>query len=135
MKALRATQEPHDTGRPSRPRRDRRAGCAAAALVALALLVAGCGGSPSSGVANLGGATASKTTPAASGSGGHEAQPGSQAVAYSACMRAHGVKDFPDPTNGGLQIQVHPGSDLSPVSLRAPTGLPPSSRSVPLRRT
>ncbi|HEY2073351.1 MAG TPA: hypothetical protein VGG88_07240 [Gaiellaceae bacterium] len=32
----------------------------------------------------------------------------------SACMRAHGLKDFPDPSNGGLQIQVHPGSDLDP---------------------
>lgn len=32
----------------------------------------------------------------------------------SACMRAHGIKDFPDPSNGGLQIGVHPGSDLDP---------------------
>ena len=35
-------------------------------------------------------------------------------LAFSACMRAHGVKDFPDPSNGGLQIQDHPGSDLDP---------------------
>jgi hypothetical protein len=35
-------------------------------------------------------------------------------LAFSACMRAHGLKDFPDPSNGGLQIQVHPGSDLEP---------------------
>jgi hypothetical protein len=34
---------------------------------------------------------------------------------YSQCMRAHGVPDFPDPSpGGGLSIQVHPGSDLSP---------------------
>jgi hypothetical protein len=33
---------------------------------------------------------------------------------FSACMRAHGIKDFPDPSNGGLRIQVHPGSDLDP---------------------
>ena len=33
---------------------------------------------------------------------------------YSACMRANGVPDFPDPTGGGLSIQVHPGSDLNP---------------------
>jgi hypothetical protein len=42
------------------------------------------------------------------------AQEQKQMLALSACMRAHGVKDFPDPTNGGLQIRVHPGSDLDP---------------------
>jgi hypothetical protein len=42
------------------------------------------------------------------------AQRQQQTLAFSACMRAHGLKDFPDPSNGGLQIQVHPGSDLSP---------------------
>ena len=29
-------------------------------------------------------------------------------------MRANGIPDFPDPTGGGLSIQVHPGSDLNP---------------------
>jgi hypothetical protein len=33
-------------------------------------------------------------------------------LAFSSCMRAHGVKDFPDPSNGGLKIQSRPGSDL-----------------------
>jgi hypothetical protein len=42
------------------------------------------------------------------------AQHQKQMLAFSSCMRAHGVKDFPDPSNGGLQIQAHPGSDLSP---------------------
>ncbi len=42
------------------------------------------------------------------------AQQQKQLLAYSACMRAHGVKDFPDPSNGGLQIRVSPGSDLDP---------------------
>jgi hypothetical protein len=37
-----------------------------------------------------------------------------QMLAFSACMRAHGLKDFPDPSNGGLQLQSHPGSDLNP---------------------
>jgi len=37
-----------------------------------------------------------------------------QLLAFSGCMRAHGVKDFPDPSNGGLRISVHPGSDLDP---------------------
>jgi hypothetical protein len=35
-------------------------------------------------------------------------------LAFSACMRAHGLKDFPDPSNGGLRIHVQPGSDLDP---------------------
>lgn len=42
------------------------------------------------------------------------AQQQQQLLAFSACMRAHGIADFPDPSNGGLQIQVHPGSDLAP---------------------
>lgn len=35
-------------------------------------------------------------------------------LAFSQCMRAHGIKDFPDPSNGGLRITSHPGSDLTP---------------------
>jgi hypothetical protein len=42
------------------------------------------------------------------------AQRQKQMLAFSACMRAHGLKDFPDPSNGGLQIHAHPGSDLNP---------------------
>jgi hypothetical protein len=43
-----------------------------------------------------------------------QAQRQQQMLAFSKCMRDHGIKDFPDPSNGGLQIQVHPGSDLDP---------------------
>jgi hypothetical protein len=33
----------------------------------------------------------------------------------SHCMRAHGITDFPDPNSqGGIGIQVTPGSDLDP---------------------
>lgn len=42
------------------------------------------------------------------------AQQQQKLLAYSACMRAHGLNDFPDPSNGGLRISVHPGSDLQP---------------------
>jgi hypothetical protein len=42
------------------------------------------------------------------------AQRQQQLLQLSACMRAHGIKDFPDPSNGGLQVQVHRGSDLDP---------------------
>jgi hypothetical protein len=41
-----------------------------------------------------------------------------QLLAYSGCMRSHGVSDFPDPTTspgGGAAIQINggPGSDLN----------------------
>jgi hypothetical protein len=42
------------------------------------------------------------------------AQRQQQMLAFSSCMRAHGLKDFPDPSNGGLRIHDHPGSDLDP---------------------
>jgi hypothetical protein len=77
----------------------------AAALVAVALLAAGCGGS---------------NPPAPTGSGGGGAASVSYAkfLAYSRCMRSHGISDFPDPTTspgGGIAIQLNggPGSDLN----------------------
>jgi len=90
----------------------------AAALIALGVLVTGCGGnSPTGGVASLG-SHASKTSTtsstAAGSPGGGEPSPGSQAVAYAACMRSHGVANFPDPkvsTNGNevkVAIGVNP---------------------------
>lgn len=33
---------------------------------------------------------------------------------FAQCMRSHGIPDFPDPSGGGLSIQIHPGSDLNP---------------------
>ena len=87
-----------------------------AALVALGVLVTGCGGnSPTGGVASLSShaaktSTTSSTTAGASGGSGSSASPESQAVAYSACMRAHGVPNFPDPkisTHGnGVSVAI-----------------------------
>jgi hypothetical protein len=42
------------------------------------------------------------------------AQRQQQMLQFSACMRSHGLKDFPDPSNGGLRLTAHPGSDLDP---------------------
>jgi hypothetical protein len=82
-----------------------------AGISALTLLAAGCGGggkSPS--VASLGGSTSAKKSASSSSSAGSSGSssssgaPGAQAVAYSACMREHGVSNFPDPrisTSGG----------------------------------
>jgi hypothetical protein len=77
-------------GRGHGPRRPwpRRARVAAVITVmAAALLAAACGGSPSS--------TGSGGSPNAGGSAN------SRALAYSRCVRSHGVPDFPDPGSNG----------------------------------
>jgi hypothetical protein len=65
----------------------RRACLYAALLVALALPAVACGGSSSPGAA-------------VGGSPGNSAS--ASAVAYSACMRNHGVPNYPDPSHGQL---------------------------------
>lgn len=98
-----------------------RAACLAGALIALG--VTGCGGnSPTKSVASLGSQASKTSTKAAGSSGGSgkSASPGSQAVAYSACVRAHGVPNFPDPkvsTNGNevkVAIAVNPSISSNP---------------------
>jgi hypothetical protein len=90
----------HD--RPERRRtRLRRTGLAAA-LACLAVLTAACGSSP----------TGSAT---AAGSPGGPAK--GSALAYSQCMRAHGITKFPDPNSqGGISISGGPGSGIDPNS-------------------
>jgi hypothetical protein len=63
------------------------------AIIATTVLVlAGCGGNPSSaGSSPAGGSTGSPS-----------------AVAYSACMRSHGVPNFPDPDSKGMPRQADP---------------------------
>ncbi len=73
---------------------------AIAALLGVALLAAGCGASNGQGIA---------------GSGSTKAQ----FLAYSRCMRSHGVSDFPDPTTppgGGVAFSIDggSGSELNP---------------------
>jgi hypothetical protein len=98
----------------------------AAALIGLGALVTGCGGnSPTNGVASLSShasktSTTSSTAAGSSGGSGSSASPDSQAVAYSACMRAQGVPDFPDPkvsTDGNevkVAVRVTPGITGNP---------------------
>lgn len=82
----------------------------AAGLVAAALSVAACGGgSNGPGVAGAG-----STTTGSSSSGGSTK---ASALAYSKCMRSHGLSDFPDPdSKGQIQLTAGPGSDLLPDS-------------------
>jgi hypothetical protein len=67
-----------------------RALTTAAVVGLLSLLAAGCGGGGSPGVASISSSTTTATTTTKSG-----------ALAYSGCMRSHGVPNFPDPAGGG----------------------------------
>ncbi|HEY2541679.1 MAG TPA: hypothetical protein VGH92_01380 [Gaiellaceae bacterium] len=46
-----------------------------------------------------------------------------QALAFSACMRTHGVKDFPDPnfSGGGAHIAIQAGTGSSDLNPNSPT--------------
>lgn len=90
------------------------------ALAAGGLVGAACGGSPSSGVTNLGSSTTTTQTSSSqtAGSGGSTASKYKAALAYVGCMRSHGVPNFPDPTSDG-QINVkfaYGGKDGAPAS-------------------
>ncbi len=83
------------------------------ATAGLALFAAACGGSTGNHVAQL----SSTATPASNASPGTIVAPAESltpdSVAYSACMRAHGISDFPDPGSSG-QIDVKTtGIDLN----------------------
>jgi hypothetical protein len=92
---------PRESKRQERGRRRlRRPMPAAAALACLAMLTAACGsGDP----------TSSAGSPGGSGK--------ASALAYSECMRAHGIAKFPDPNSqGGIDISGGPGSAIDPQS-------------------
>jgi hypothetical protein len=96
--------------RPRRARRPRQMAAIAAGLIAGAVLVAACGSTPSGpGVATAGSSsTAAKSSSAGSGKTG--------ALAYSQCMRSHGLPNFPDPqpiSQGGHQGNRIQTPDLS----------------------
>lgn len=84
-----------------------------ATLGAVVLLVAACNGTPPApGVASAGVTTT--TDPPSQSAGSSKAADQSKLLAYSHCMQAHGIKDFPDPNGGGLQITGGLNSDLNP---------------------
>ena len=79
--------------------RGRRPALAIAAVAPIAILSAACGGPSTSGVA-AGSTTTSTTTTTASSSAGSSTH-GTGLLAYTTCMRSHGVSNFPDPSSSG----------------------------------
>lgn len=95
---------PMDAVAPSPMSRSRRVSWAVIAVVVLCLSAAcGAGGGPPAG---------SASTPSA-----RTASKQGVMLAYSHCMRAHGIADYPDPdSHGGLPLDGPAGSDLDPAS-------------------
>lgn len=92
----------------------------AAAVSGLTVLAAGCGaGTKAPSVASIGtpgSRTKAGVTPPPSQSASSGKSYG-DAVAYSTCMRAHGLPNFPDPSSQGhLLVKAHSGGDLNPTS-------------------
>lgn len=78
-------------------RRVATAGVVATLLVAVVFLAAACSHSSSGpGVANVGSTSDPGGSPSVA-----EGSSSPSAVAYSACIRAHGVSNFPDPSSNG----------------------------------
>jgi hypothetical protein len=78
-------------------------------------------GPPSPGVAGSGPSPTTSSSASAVSSGRSDPSEAASALAFSQCMRTHGVSNFPDP-NGQGQIQVQGGS-----SNDASNGLDPNS--------
>ncbi|HUA50467.1 MAG TPA: hypothetical protein VMA77_34875 [Solirubrobacteraceae bacterium] len=85
-----------------------------AAMLLVGALVAGCGGSSPT----TAGATAGGTRSSASTAGGAY---GSGPLAFSKCMRANGVPNFPDVDSNGMRIGGHGQTvSVNGVSVNAP---------------
>lgn len=96
------TSTPFDCPRPSR-------GLVLVAAVVVAVIAAGCGGNSPSSTSSSGAAAAAK--------GG----PGAAAYQFSACMRKHGVSNFPDPvvrssaSGNSVSIGINPSISGQPA--------------------
>ena len=95
-----------------------------AAVVGLSFLASACGGSSSAKVAHVSTTThvgtTSSTTSTSSGP-----------VAFSACMRSHGVANFPDPgSDGRFNAGIDTGSPAYPAAYRACRALDPGKQVV-----
>jgi hypothetical protein len=81
-----------------------------ALLAAVAFTGTACGGGSSGPSRHPGSPTSAPASSGTSPSG-----PASSADAFSACMRSHGLPNFPDPNNKG-QFLYSPGSGIDPSS-------------------
>jgi hypothetical protein len=96
-----------------------------AAAVALGVTVAGCSGGPTTA-----GSSPAATAAPAGGSSSSGSSPLAQAVAYSQCIRSHGVPNFPDPVmtpSGGYGYRtkgIAPNSSAFQGALQACKDLP-----------
>jgi hypothetical protein len=72
-----------------------------AGLVGLSLLASACGGSPGSHVAQLGSTTTTPHSPSPDAPTGSQLTNAQRMLAFSRCVRQHGVPNFPDPDGQG----------------------------------
>jgi hypothetical protein len=77
-----------------------------AALAGLSLLASACGGAPASQAAQLGSTGSAASSTQKSSTGASATGKYAALLAYSHCMRSHGVPNFPDPKQVGRGIQV-----------------------------
>jgi hypothetical protein len=92
---------------------------AALAVLSAGVVGAACGGGAPPGVATLSGHSDTSSTTGSTGSGtGATGTKRHAALAYSKCMRSHGIKNFPDPGGGstGGAIRISSGSGIDPNS-------------------
>ncbi len=90
---------------PRRARQPRSLTVALLAVAGLGLLAAACGGTPGSGVAQLGSTTTQRASSGAPNAGGPTSSrptTSEKLLAFSHCMRSHGVQSFPDPNATGV---------------------------------
>jgi hypothetical protein len=104
-------------GRP-KPKRTALRGFAFAGVVGLSLLAAACGGGSSGAkVAQISTSSTAKNTGSSNTSGSGDP------TAYSACMRSHGVPNFPDPDSKGrikITSGVSAGGEKTGVDVHSP---------------
>jgi len=102
-----------------RRNRLRQGGLLVVALVGAGLLAAACGGGSSPpGVASLGTSSTTTTVPAAQST--NNASDYNDALAYSGCMRSHGVQNFPDPDTSGNFLNKHGDINGQQVDINSP---------------
>lgn len=114
-----------------RPRllRHPRAVLGTAGVVLIALSAAACGGGSPTSVARIG-TTTSTTTAASPAGGGPSGGVVADLTKYTACMRAHGVVGFPDPS----VLSSVPGGPDSAVKLALPPGVRDSPKFKPAQQ-